>query len=101
MTEDDALQHLRDALGSNYEGATDDGALGRALRVDAQGDRLRPWATAARLIKFNTEYEVGGDMQARIDRKLAELEQTQRGADATAARLTHSPAPGGVTWGDL
>ncbi|EYB68923.1 hypothetical protein DEIPH_ctg013orf0028 [Deinococcus phoenicis] len=100
MSEADALQHLRDALGENYAGATDEATLTRALWVDAAGGRLRPWATAARLIKFNTEYEVDEGLKARVDRKLAELADTQRGADAAAGR-SGRPAFGGVTWGDL
>ena len=102
MTEADALQHLRDALGANYDGPGDDSTLKRALQVDARGEQLRPWATAARLIKFNTEYEVGGELQARVDRKLAELEQTQKDTDAALARATGSTPGGfgGISWGD-
>lgn len=98
-----ARQHLLDGLGANYGAATDVPTLDRALLVDAtqagETVTLRPWATAARLIRFNTEYEVDGDLRARIDRKLAELEQTQRDADASARGS--SGLRGGVTWGDL
>lgn len=90
---DVALQYLRDALGDNYGAATDDPALSRALAVDAvikpisisEGQvHTRPWATAARLIRWNTEYEVGGQLSARIDRKLQQLDAQQAMADAAA-----------------
>lgn len=88
----EALQHLRDALGANYGGPTDDGVLTRALGVDAvmvnPQVHARPWATAARLIRENTEYEVDKGLQARIDRKLLGLDRTQAQADAVAG-ITH------------
>lgn len=84
----DALQFLRDALGDNYGAATDDGTLTRALGVDAVdvADKThpRPWATAARLIRWNTEYEVSKGLNARIDRKLQQLDAQQARADAQA-----------------
>ena len=96
----DALQALRDALGDNYGAATDDTTLTRALGVDAVtvGGAVhpRPWATAARLIRFNTEYEVNKGLQARIDRKLAGLERQQAGADARAGIEAYLPELEGV-----
>lgn len=89
----DALLFLRDALGDNYGAATDEATLSRALSVDAiiqrTGDNvttvgLRPWATAARLIRWNTEYEVGGQLSPRIDRKLQQLDAQQAQMDALA-----------------
>jgi len=82
----EALTHLTDALGANYGGPTDTATLTRALTVDAvtvDGQVYRrPWGTAARLIRDNTEYEVGGELAARIDRKLAGLSRTQLSMDA-------------------
>lgn len=90
----DALQFLRDALGDNYGASTDDQTLTRALGVDAvsaptgEGGaaqaHARPWATAARLIRWNTEYEVSKNLNARIDRKLQQLDAQQAAADAQA-----------------
>ena len=86
-----ALEHLRDALGANYGGPVDEDTLSRALGVDgaqvAGGFHLRPWATAARLIRENTEYEVSGDLAARIDRKLGSLDRKQMQMDAVAGIL--------------
>ena len=91
-----ALEHLTDALGANYGGPLDDPALERALKVDSltvQPPNLpavtypRPWATAARLIRDNTEYEVSGELKPRIDRKLAGLMYTQRGMDTASGIL--------------
>lgn len=87
MTEAEALQHLRDALGGSYAGAVDDPTLKRALGVDKVGEVFRPWATAARLITDNTEYEVTDKLAARIDRKLAQLAATQDRFDAEAGIL--------------
>lgn len=115
LTPDLAQQHLLDALGANYAGPTDAPALTRALQLDAVRDatgvrRLRPWATAARLIRLNTEYELSGELAARIDRKLAALEAQQAGADVAGgiqgavASLGSETGPGGgpvpiqVTW---
>ena len=88
LTLEEALQELRDGLGDNYGAATDEATLTRALRGDALqvGEQVhpRPWATAARLIKMNTEYEVSEGLQARIDRKLAALEAEQGQADTEA-----------------
>ncbi len=85
---DAALLDLRDALGDNYGAATDDATLTRALSRDAvqvAGQvHPRPWATAARLIRMNTEYEVTDGLQAKIDRKLAALDAEQCQADAAA-----------------
>ena len=102
----DALQHLRDALGANYGGETDASALTRAMGVDAvvaptgpsgaAQAHPRPWATAARLIRDNTEYEVNKGLQARIDRKLAGLERQQAGADARAGIEAYLPELEGV-----
>lgn len=99
---DEALLHLRDALGANYGGPTDEGTLTRALGVDAVSDgttaHARPWGTAARLIRENTEYEVDKGLQARIDRKLLGLDRTQAQADAVAG-ITHLiPGDAGSTW---
>lgn len=98
----DALTALRDALGGNYGGATDDVTLTRALGVDAVWDgtaaHARPWATAARLIRENTEYEVDKGLAARIDRKLSGLEATQAQADAQAG-ITHLiPGRDATSW---
>lgn len=92
-----ALQHLRDALGDNYGGATDEDTLTRALGVDgyaAAGDvfHARPWATAARLITDNTEYEVDKGLRARIDRKLKGLTLKQTQMDALAGILHLLPS---------
>ena len=91
LTLSDALEHLTDALGANYGASTDEEVLQRALKVDrllvGTETHYRPWATAARLIRDNTEYEVTGEMQARIDRKLGGLDLTQRGADMAAGIL--------------
>lgn len=94
LTVTDALEHLTDALGPNYGGTVDEDALNRALGVDSLTVArpvdsvtsvttlyLRPWATAARLIRFNTEYEVGGELTARLDRKINALLLLQRGED--------------------
>ena len=84
----DALTELRDALGANYGAETDDATLTRALNRDAVtvdgAVHPRPWATAKRLIEFNTEYEVSKGLQARIDRKLKALDDQQREADLAA-----------------
>lgn len=82
MEEAVALQHLKDALGANYAGPDDDATLSRALGVDKVGTVVRPWATAARLIAENTEYEVTDKLAARIDRKIRSLVQTQDREDA-------------------
>lgn len=83
-----ALQFLRDALGANYGAETDTETLTRALGVDAVTvngvAHPRPWATAARLIRWNTEYEVTGKLSARIDRKLQQLDAQQAQMDALA-----------------
>lgn len=82
----EALTHLKDALGVNYAAPTDNATLTRALTVDGvtvEGIFYpRPWATAARLIADNTEYEVGGELNAQIDRKLKTLLRTQLSLDA-------------------
>lgn len=104
-----ALTHLRDALGANYEGPTDDTTLTRALIVDGIHDappdvegvqfHYRPWATAARLIRENTEYEVNEGMAARIDRKLGSLDTQQARMDAVAGILHLLPSEdGGMGW---
>jgi hypothetical protein len=84
----DAEEHLQDALGANYAGPTDEDTLRRALTVDAvklgSTRHYRPWATARRLIIGNTEYEVGGELTARIDRKLRALLEQQQAADLQA-----------------
>lgn len=94
----DALQHLRDALGDNYGAATDDVTLTRALSVDAAtvggAAHPRPWATAARLIRDNTEYEVSKGLNARIDRKLRGLDDRQMQMDALAGILHQLPSTG-------
>lgn len=88
FTESDALTALRDALGDNYSAATDDTTLNRALAVDSvsvdDASHVRPWSTAARLIRWNTEYEVDQGLQARIDRKLRQLDNQQKLADQAA-----------------
>lgn len=98
-----ALAHLMDALGGNYGGLTDELTLGRALSVDGivvgGAFHLRPWATAARLIRDNTEYEVGGTLAARIDRKLDGLGLKQTQMDALAGILHLLPgADDGTVW---
>ena len=100
----DALQHLRDALGANYGAETDEPTLTRALGVDAVvaptgtdgAARVhpRPWATAARLIRDNTEYEVDKGLAARIDRKLQGLERQQQQGDAQAGITAYLPGTG-------
>lgn len=100
MTEAAALLHLRDALGENYSGPTDPDTLKRALELEQSGEQFRPWATAKRLIKFNTEYEVGGELRARIDRKLAELDELQREADDKWTVATTGNGPMLITWGN-
>ncbi len=84
----DALVRLTDALGANYGGPTDEPTLKRALGDDAVVKETvvhpRPWATAARLIRENTEYEVNKGLQAQIDRKLAGLELKQAQMDSLA-----------------
>lgn len=94
----DALQELNDALGANYGAERDDVTLTRALSRDALVDgesvvHPRPWATAARLIRWNTEYEIGGSLNARIDRKLSDLEDQQAEADLTAGISDLIPKP--------
>jgi len=42
----------------------------------------RPWETAARLIEQGADYEVGGELQSRTDRKIASLRRTQTLKDA-------------------
>ena len=95
LSQDAALEHLRDALGANYGGPTDSTTLERALGVDAvpvEGTvHLRPWATAARLIRDNTEYEVSKGLAARIDRKLQGLDAQQARADRAAGILALLP----------
>ncbi|AWN22208.1 hypothetical protein DKM44_02295 [Deinococcus irradiatisoli] len=95
LSDTDALQHLKDALGSTYAAPKDDPTLTRALGVDTvtvDGQEYpRPWATAARLIADNTEYEVGGELAARIDRKLASLRRTQHGMDVAAGISAYVP----------
>lgn len=96
LTLTDALQALRDALGENYGAATDDVTLTRALAVDevVNDDVVhpRPWGTAVRLIKWNTEYELTGELRARIDRKLGQLvalqarEDVRQGVDHLVVR---------------
>ena len=96
-----ALQHLRDALGANYGAETDEPTLTRALGVDAVAAPTgtdgaaqvhpRPWATAARLIRDNTEYEVNKGLAARIDRKLGGLDRQQAQADALAHITAYLP----------
>lgn len=93
-----ALKELGDALGENYGGPVDTESLTRALARDAVVDgesvvHPRPWATAARLIRWNTEYEIGGKLNARIDRKLEDLEEQQREADMTAGISELIPDP--------
>lgn len=99
MTSAEALTHLLDALGSSYSGPKDDATLTRALSVDAVGTVLRPWATAARLITDNTEYEVTDKLQARIDRKLQSLAATQDREDARNGVLV--PGSEGVMFGSV
>jgi len=98
----DALTALRDALGGNYGGRDDDATLTRALGVDAVWDgtaaHARPWATAARLIRENTEYEVDKGIAARIDRKLGGLESTQAQADAQAGIAHLIPGRDATSW---
>ena len=88
LAEADALTHLTDALGSNYGGSTEPGTLQRALSVDGvtvgAAFHVRPWATAARLIAENTEYEVTSGLAARLDRKLTSLKTQQRQMDLLA-----------------
>lgn len=95
LATEDALQHLRDALGANYAGAVDTPTLERALSVDAVTvadlAHLRPWATARRLIMDNTEYEVNKGLQARIDRKLQGLLDRQAQADDAAGITAYVP----------
>lgn len=98
-----ALQHLTDALGANYTGATDEATLTRALGVDAFAAadgtvHIRPWATAARLISDNTEYEVTKGMEAKFDRKIRGLETQQTQADAIAGILHLLPSSGDTSW---
>ncbi|MBZ9712183.1 hypothetical protein [Deinococcus multiflagellatus] len=105
-----ALQHLRDALGANYGAETDDTTLSRALSVDGVRDapptdpaaqfHVRPWATAARLLKDNTEYEVDKGLKARIDRKIQGLEATQRQMDALAGITAMVPGAQ-QSWGPV
>lgn len=96
-----ALQHLLDALGANYGGPVDDVTLTRALGVDAltveTAVHPRPWATAARLIRDNTEYELDKGLKARIDRKLDGLWLQQRSADRQAGIISLLSAPDEVT----
>ncbi|WP_295818878.1 hypothetical protein [uncultured Deinococcus sp.] len=96
LDQDAALEHLRDALGANYGGPTDTPTLERALGVDAvtvEGTvHPRPWATAARLIRDNTEYEVSKGLSARIDRKLQGLDAQQARADTTAGIQVLDPS---------
>ncbi|GGO32703.1 hypothetical protein [Deinococcus humi] len=110
LSEADALTHLKDALGSNYGGATDPATLTRALSVDGIHDgppsmegvqfHVRPWATAARLIEENTEYEVNSGLAARIDRKLQSLKAKQRQMDALAGILHLLPSTA-EEWGQV
>ncbi|MFB9991228.1 hypothetical protein ACFFLM_04425 [Deinococcus oregonensis] len=100
---DDALQRLRDALGANYGAPTDGATLTRALGDDAllveQAVHARPWATAARLIRENTEYEVNKGLEAQIDRKLAGLDTKQAQMDALAGILHLLPnTDEGLNW---
>ncbi|WP_161884057.1 hypothetical protein [Deinococcus alpinitundrae] len=96
LSTDEALTHLTDALGVNYGAPTDEATLTRALKVDGvtvEGVAYpRPWATAARLIADNTEYEVGGELAARIDRKLAVLARTQLSMDAAQGITAYVPS---------
>ncbi|MVN88634.1 hypothetical protein GO986_18010 [Deinococcus sp. HMF7620] len=96
------LQHLQDALGEGYGGNLDTDALTRALSVDAlrvdTAVHPRPWATAARLITDNTEYEVSKGLNARIDRKLSGLEEQQMQADAIAGILHLLPRTDETSW---
>lgn len=105
LTAVQALQHLTDALGANYTGATDEATLTRALGVDAFTHdgvvHARPWATAARLITDNTEYEVTKGLEARIDRKLAGLDTQQTQADAIAGILHLLPASADTSWAPM
>lgn len=104
LAEAEALQHLTDALGSNYGGPTDPATLTRALSVDGVtvGDEFhaRPWVTAARLIEENTEYEVSSGLAARIDRKLGSLKAKQRQMDALAGILHLLPSTA-EEWGQV
>ena len=88
LSEAEALTHLKDALGSNYGGATDNATLTRALSVDGvtvgADFHARPWATAARLIRENTEYEVASGLVGQINRKLRGLDAQQRQMDLLA-----------------
>lgn len=92
----EALTHLTDALGVNYAAPTDAATLTRALSVEGvtvEGSFYpRPWATAARLIADNTEYEVGGELNAQIDRKLAVLARTQLSMDAGQGITAYVPS---------
>lgn len=104
LTLADALQYLRDALGANYGAETDDATLTRELGVDAVAVptgtggaavvHARPWWTAKRLIKFNTEYELDYKLKAQVNRKLRELEQMQAAADAVAGITDFLPRTG-------
>ncbi|MBZ9753181.1 hypothetical protein K7W42_20300 [Deinococcus sp. HMF7604] len=98
----DALKFLRAALGEGYGGDTDTDALTDALSIDALqvGTVVhpRPWATAAVLIKFNTEYEVSKNLDPRIDRKLSALELKQTQADAVAGILHLLPVTEDTSW---
>ncbi|GAA4002701.1 hypothetical protein GCM10022631_11770 [Deinococcus rubellus] len=92
----EALTHLTDALGVNYAAPTDQDTLTRALSVDGVTVEgvfyARPWATAARLIADNTEYEVGGELNAQIDRKLKTLLRTQLSLDAAQGISAYVPS---------
>lgn len=88
---EEALVRLTDALGANYGGPMDEATLKRALGDDAvlveSAVHARPWATAARLIRENTEYEPNKGIEARIDRKIQGLELKQGQMDALAGIL--------------
>ncbi|WP_161883853.1 hypothetical protein [Deinococcus alpinitundrae] len=93
---DEALTHLTDALGVNYAAPKDDATLTRALTVDSVTVAgiiyPRPWATAARLIADNTEYELDEGLKARVDRKLATLARTQLSMDAAQGITAYVPS---------
>lgn len=103
LTETEALTHLKDALGEGYGGPTDETTLLRALSVDGVSVvavfHARPFATAYRLIKFNTEYEVDKNLKARIDRKLGQLLVQQRQMDALAGILAFLPDTTDLSFG--
>lgn len=97
-TPEEALQALLDALEGNELADKPPAFLQRALAVDQVGAVLRPRATAARLIEENTDYEVTGELRARIDRKIASLKRTQRQHDALFGVV---PTGGmSISWGD-